>query len=578
MRGVIRRLDRTRWRRHMQVLRVLWRVSRHFRPLWPWLLALVLATVGGISAELVEPWLHQVFVNRVLLGHNARLLPEILALYGAASLAQWLCSTAVHYTYVQSTERYSIRLRLAAYANMRRLGVRDLRRLSTGEVTAALQAFGPDVGEGMVALGQSLLASLYRLPASILLLARLSGPLLRWTLPALAIYPLYPLLTAGPLRRALARLAIFDVRAQGVVNDRVASLRALLPAVDSRPQVASLGEFLWRRIPLRVRAFIVDRAGGLLEMTAHQGLSVLLLGLGGMAVLRGQLTVGALLAFLEYVRGVEGPIRRLMQLPIAAQRVAVMAERVFAFSDIRSEVTAPRRGRRGTLRGEVELRGVDVRSDDGRLLLAGINVRIPAGSFCVVVGKSGAGKSTLASLIPRYLDPDRGEVLHDGVDARSYDLDTLRRQVAMVPQDPIFVRESVLDNVRLAAPWATPTQAAQALRQARAADLLEGAEGRILHEAGGNLSGGQRQRLALARGLLQDPAVLVLDEATSALDPTLAADVLQDLLRQRGHRTLIWITHQDEIARWADLVVRIENGRVVSCGPPGPHPPLRVRA
>lgn len=559
----------------MHVLRVLWRVCHHFGPLWPWLLALVLATFGGISAELVEPWLHQVFVNSVLLGHNARLLPKILALYGAASLAQWLCATAVHYTYVQSTERYSIRLRLAAYANMRRLGIRDLRRLSSGEVTAAFQAFGPEVGEGMVALGQSLLASLYRLPASILLLDKLSGPLLRWTLPALAIYPLYPILTAGPLRRALARLAIYDVRAQGVVNDRVASLRALLPVVDARPQLSSLGEFFWRRIPLRVRAFLVDRAGGLLEMAAHQGVSVLLLGLGGMAVLRGDLSVGGLLAFLEYVRGVEGPIRRLMQLPISAQRVAVMAERVFSFSDLRPEVIAPRRGRRASLRGEVELRGVEVRGDDGRLLLSGVNVRIPPGCFCVVVGQSGAGKSTLAGLIPRYLDPDRGTVLLDGVDARAYDLESLRRQVALVPQDPVFVRESVLDNVRLAAPWATGAQAAQALRQARAEDLLEGSEGRVLNEAGGNLSGGQRQRLALARGLLQDPAVLVLDEATSALDPALAEQVLQDLLRLRGRRTLVWITHQEEIARWADLVVRMENGRVISCGPPGP--PARPR-
>jgi ATP-binding cassette subfamily B protein len=552
----------------MQVLRVLWRVGRQFGPLWPWLLALTLATIGGISAELIEPWLHQMFVNRVLLGHDVHLLPEILGLYGAASMAQWLCGSAVHYTFVQSTERFSIRLRTAAYGKLRRLGIRDLRQLSSGEVTAAFQQFGPDVGEGMVALGQSLLASLYRLPASIWLLAHLSGPLLRWTLPALAIYPLYPLLTAGPLRRALGRLAVFDVRAQGVVNDSVASLRARLPAVDSGPETRSLGEFLWRRIPLRVRAFLVDRAGGLLEMVAHQGLSVLLLGLGGMAVLRGQLTVGGLLAFLEYVRGVEGPIRRLMQLPISAQRVAVVAERVFAFSDIPPEVVGPRRGRPARLRGEVELRGVDVRAEDGHALLSGINLRIPAGSFCVILGKSGAGKSTLASLLPRYLDPDRGVVLLDGVDARQYDLDGLRRRVALVPQDPVFVRESVVDNVRLACPSATPAQAVAAIRMAHAEELLEGREGRVLHEAGGNLSGGQRQRLALARGYLQDPAVLVLDEATSALDPALARQVLSDLLALRGRRTLVWITHQEDLAQWADLVVRVEDGRVVSCGPP----------
>lgn len=569
-RRLARRLDHSRWSRYMRFLRILWRVSRFYLPLWPWLLLLVVATVAGISAELLEPWLHQIFVNRVLLGRQAGLLPEILILYACAAVANWVAGNLVHYAFLQATERFSVRLRVAAYGHLRRLSLRSLRRVSTGEATAALQQFGPDVGEGFLALGQSLLASLYRLPASLALMSQLSGPLMRYTLPILAIYPLYPLLTAGPLRKALTRLSLFDVRAQGVVNDRVAGLRGLLHRTEAGEDVGALRGLLMRRVPLRIRAFLVDRAGALLDLAAHQGMTVLLLGLGGAAVLRGQMTLGGLLAFMEYVRGVEGPVRRLLHLPIGAQRVAVVAERVFTLLDAPVDVRAPRRGRPAQLRGRIELVGVGVLGDAGQELLQGVSLVIPAGARCALVGGSGAGKSTLAALLPRYLDPDRGSVRLDGVDAREYDLAGLRQAVALVPQDPVFFRENVLENVRLGRPGATDAQVREALRRAHAEELLEGGPvgGRVLGEGAGNLSGGQRQRLALARAHLQDPAILVLDEATSALDPELQRAVLREVFASARGRTVVFVTHQLDLAATADLVVVLGGGRIQRVGPP----------
>lgn len=560
----------SRWARHDRILRLLLRVGRLFVPLWPWLLLLVVATVAGISAELLEPMLHQAFVNRVLLGHQTRLLPEILAFYALAATGNWLAGNLVHYAFLQATERFSVRLRAAAYGHLRRLSLAALRRTSTGEATAALQQFGPEVGEGFLGLVQSILASLYRLPASLALMAHLSGPLMHVMLPALALYPLYPLLTARPLRRALTALALFDVHAQGVVNDRIAGLRGLLHQVEASEDVGALRALLWRRVPLRMRAFLVDRAGALLDVAVHQGITVLLLGVGGSAVLHGDMTVGGLLAFLEYVRGVEGPVRRLLHLPIGAQRVAVVAERLFALTDVPVDVPPPRRPRPVRLRGEIEFRGVGCTGDDGRDILVDIHVRIPAGARCAVVGGSGAGKTTLGALIPRYLDPDRGAVWIDGCDVREYDLAGLRAAVALVPQDPVFFRESVLENVRVGRPHASEREVGQALARAHAEDLLTGGPvgGRTLHEAGGNLSGGQRQRLALARAYLQAPAVLVLDEATAALDPALQRAVCADLFAGSRGQTVVFITHQVELAARADMVIVLEGGRVRRVGPP----------
>lgn len=548
--------------------------------------------LAAISAELLEPLLHQLLVNRVLLGGEARLLPRILLLYVGAATAQWLAATAAHYFHLQAAERFSIRLRTRTYAHLRRLSLRALGRSSTGELVAAIQQFGPEVGEGYLDLLRSVLASAYRLPASLALMAQLSGPLLLWALPALALYPLYPLVTVRPLRGALTALALYDVEAQGVVNDRVAGLRALLHRVDARHDVTAVRDLLWRRIALRLRAFLVERLGGLLDVAAHQGMTVVLLGAGGVAVLRGQLTVGALLAFLEYVRGVEGPVRRLMHLPVGAQRVAVVADRVYSLLDRPPDVPAPRRGLpvRGA-RGEVAFAGVTVRGDDGRPILRDVTFTVPAGALCAVVGGSGAGKSTLAACVPRYIDPDEGAVLLDGVDLRRYDLRELRAAVALVPQEPVFFRDSLLANLLVARPDADLAQVWDALRRAGATDFVAPAAtgradqgplaadaggdgvpraplGAPLAEGAGNLSGGQRRRIGLARGFLQDGLVLVLDEVLTGLDPALAAQVFASIASLRGRRTVLLITHQWELARSADLAAVLAAGRLQRFGRP----------
>jgi ATP-binding cassette subfamily B protein len=548
-------------------------VAWRFLPLWPWQVGLVAATVAGISAELAEPLLHQRLVNRVLLAGQLRLLPGILGLYVLAATAHWLAHSAAHYMHLQGSERFSIRLRTRMYAHLRRLGLRALGRQSTGELVAAVQQFGPEVGEDYLALLHSVVASCYRLPASLALLARLNLHLLVLALPALTLYPLYPVLTARPLRRALANLALYDVHTQGVVNDRVAGLAALWHRVDARGDVGEVERLLWRRLRLRLRAFVVDRLGGLLDVAAHQGLAVLLFGLGGLAVWRHQMTVGALLAFLEYVRGLEGPVRRLMHLPVGAQRLAVVADRAFAVLDLPVDVVPPRRGRSArSVRGDLALRRAGVRGLEGRPILEDVTCAFPAGRLVAVVGPSGAGKSTLGALLPRLLDPDEGAVLLDGVDLRAYDLAELRAQVAYVPQEPVFFQDTLEANLRVARPEATEGEIWAALERAQATDFVARTPGPgltyRLAEGAANLSGGQRRRLGLARGLLQGGRVLVLDEALSGLDPRLAERVFAELRRLRGQVTVVLITHQWELARRADVAVLLEGGRVVRQGPP----------
>ncbi|HEV2896103.1 MAG TPA: ATP-binding cassette domain-containing protein, partial [Actinomycetota bacterium] len=189
-----------------------------------------------------------------------------------------------------------------------------------------------------------------------------------------------------------------------------------------------------------------------------------------------------------------------------------------------------------------------------------------------IVGPTGAGKSTLLALLLRFYDPDAGLVELDGADLRDLDLASLRRQLALVPQDPWMLDGTVADNVRFGRPDATREELEAAARATRVDELIErlpdGWETEI-GEGGVRLSGGQRRRVALARAILRDASVLLLDEPTSGLDAASEQAVLDALDRAAEGRTVLSVSHRLSLAARADRVVVLDGGRVVEQGPPG---------
>ncbi|MXW65989.1 MAG: ATP-binding cassette domain-containing protein, partial [Gemmatimonadales bacterium] len=215
----------------------------------------------------------------------------------------------------------------------------------------------------------------------------------------------------------------------------------------------------------------------------------------------------------------------------------------------------------------------DVRLGFGRggEVLEGVSLEVPAGQVIALVGASGSGKSTIADLLSRQLDPDGGRVLLDGRDLRVLALADVRRNVAVVEQDPFIFHASIAENVRYAKPDATDLEVTGALAAAALDGLLaslpEGA-GTVVGERGRQLSAGERQRVAVARAFLADPAVLVFDEATGALDPASEAQVLEGYAALMRGRTTVLITHRPELARRAERVVVLRDGRVAQDGRP----------
>jgi ATP-binding cassette subfamily B protein len=296
-----------------------------------------------------------------------------------------------------------------------------------------------------------------------------------------------------------------------------------------------------------------------------------LLGIGGDMVLRGSLSIGALIAFFLYLNRFFQPIQLLTQQYNLYQQGQASIVKLRTLIDTEPTVEeAPDAVELPPITGEIVFEDVSFGYDAEIPVIRDINLRIAPGETVAFVGATGAGKSTMAKLVTRFYDPTGGRVLIDGYDLRDVTLLSLRQQLGVVPQEPFLFAGTMRENIAFARPGAGDDEVEEAVRTVGLGDLVgrlpEGLDTEV-HERGQSLSSGERQLLALARAFLAHPRVLVLDEATSNLDLQSETKIEAALDVVLEGRTAILIAHRLSTARKADRIVVINDGRVVEIGP-----------
>jgi ATP-binding cassette subfamily B protein len=301
--------------------------------------------------------------------------------------------------------------------------------------------------------------------------------------------------------------------------------------------------------------------------------TALLLWYGGGQVIRERLSLGALVAFLSYLRMFFGPIRDLSQKYSVMQSAMASAERVFHLLEHRDreDFSRERPERPPAVRGEIEFRRVTFAYGDGEPVLDKISFRVAPGETLAIVGVTGAGKSTLIHLLERFYEPQEGTILLDGQDVRSLDLSWLRQQVALIMQDVFLFAGSLRENILLDRD-VSPEELKRIIRYAQLEDVVARLPGGLdapVHEGGMTLSMGQRQLLAIARAMAYNPKILILDEATANIDSETEYRIQRALERLFEGRTTMVIAHRLSTIQKAHRILVLHQGQIVESGSHG---------
>ncbi|MCA1004124.1 ABC transporter ATP-binding protein/permease [Rhodococcus hoagii] len=551
---------------------------------------LVLSVVTAALA-VATPILAGRVVDAIVAGDETAVVVRLALLIAAIALLEAGLAIVTRWLSASIGEDLILDLRRAVFDHVQRMPVAFFTRTRTGALVSRLNN---DVIGAQRAFSDTLSGVVGNLVTLVITLVVMIGISWQITLLSLLLLPVFVL----PARRMGARLARLNREAANhnsvmstQMTERFSAPGATLIKLFGRPADEST-EFAVRARRVRdigVRTAMLQSVF-VTALTLVSALALALVyGLGGFYALRGQLEAGAVVSLALLLTRLYSPLTSLASARVDVMSAMVSFERVFEILDLKPLI-AEKPDAVAVPSGPVSVEFRDVSfaypaadkvslasleevatldSRGGSTVLHDISFRVEPGQMVALVGSSGAGKSTIASLLPRLYDADAGAVLLAGTDVRDLTADSIRRTVGMVTQDGHLFHESVRSNLLLARPGATEDELWDVLRRARLTELIESLPDgldTVVGERGYRLSGGERQRLTIARLLLAQQRVVILDEATAHLDSTSEAAVQEALGEALEGRTAVVIAHRLSTIRAADLILVIEDGRIVERG------------
>jgi ATP-binding cassette subfamily B protein len=510
-----------------------------------------------LRALLPDPETH---TKLLLLGVAAGLLVFVVFLTHLQALGSYVLRT-------HTGEWLTLHFRALLFRHVQRLAFAFHDARGTADTIYRIQYDAPSVQWLTIHGAIPLLTSAITLLSMLYVTARLD-----WQL-ALVAMSIIPFLMAIPkiydcrMRGQYTSVKELESSSLGIVHEVLTALRVVKAFGREDHEQERFVAQSTAGMGARIRLAVAESAFGLLSNVITAIGTALVLYIGVRSVLSSRLTLGELLMIIAYLTQLYGPLNAIGDKIISLQPYVASIKRAFELLDEVPDV-AERPHARPLKRaaGAIEFRDVGFAYDGENLVLDGVSFAIEAGTRLGIAGRTGAGKSTLMSLLMRFYDPSRGQILLDGVDLRDYKLAELRNQFAIVMQDPVLFSTSIAENIAYGRPGASFQDIVTAAKVANAHDFivaLPNGYDTLVGERGLRLSGGERQRIALARAFLKDAPILILDEPTSAIDVATEALIMEAMQRVMAGRTTLMIAHRLSTLDVCDARLVIEHGRLV---------------
>lgn len=491
---------------------------------------------------------------------------SLMAILGFRALSAYLSTIA----FALVGNRVLMEVRRDVFYHLQRLSLKFHTRSRSGDLIVRVIS---DIGM----LKEVAVTAALPLLANVLILCGMVGVMFwmhcQLTLVALTVMPLFAL-TGLKLGGRLREVSRQQRRREGALANTAAESLGSIKIVQALGLESRFEQDFGGRNQQDLKAGVkAKRLAAGLERLVDVLVAIataLVLWFGARLVLGGELTPGELLVFMAYLKSAFRPMRDLAKFTGRLAKAAAAGERILDILDAPRDIDdLPQARPAPALRGTITFENVSFSYQEGHPVLQDVDLRIEPGQTVALVGPSGNGKSTLASLIMRLYDPQQGRILIDGQDIRDYTLASLRGQMALVMQDNLLFATDIRDNIACTQPEATQEQISAAARLANAEEFIrllpEGYDTPV-GERGATLSSGQRQRIAIARAAIRQTPMLILDEPTAALDENNQRLVSEALQRLARDRTTLLITHDLRQAADADVIIYLENGRIVEQG------------
>src|SRR6056297_23664 len=530
---------------------------------------LVCLILVGIIGLLI-PWLFKFLIDDVLIAGNADILNYIA---GGAILLYFLkglFNYGQKYLISGLSQHVVVDMRKQLYSHLQKLSLSFFERQRTGDLMSRITN---DVN----VIQNSLINGLSNLVLQPIMIVEIVGFLLYidWKL-ALVSFIIIPIITYA-INKFGFKMKSISTKIQNEMSSVTNILQETLSAVrivkafnNEQKEIKKFSEANDRTLKENLKGVQVEATiTPVVELIISFGAAAFLW-YGGHKVLRGEMTTGELITFIGYIGLLVSPINILSKSYSLMQKAIGASERIFKLLEVDEKVIEKEDAiEMPSIEGNVEFNDVSFSYNEGEEVLKDINLNISKGEMIAFVGHSGAGKSTLVNLIPRFYDVDSGKIRIDGIEIKDVKIDTLRKQIGIVPQETILFKGTIAENIAYGAEHKSREEIIDAAKKANAHQFIvefdKGYDTEI-GERGVSLSGGQKQRISIARALLTDHKILILDEATSSLDLKSESLIQEALERLIEDRTTFVIAHRLSTVINADKIIVLEEGEIVEKG------------